>query len=191
MLLLEEVAREPYLASLDNENIIQREVFDLMLEPYSTDCNYLKRARIDPGSDPQMPDIHGRQVSAEGDFSIPYCYYAKGGRGPSHFNATESILCFNQLTYVFLAERIRRRIAPELDMKSMNDFKNAQMDRCWIGKYELAFKKPIHPSEFKGKIIIQNLKSMANSTFYKMEIKFWDNNKGNAYGKCTIAIGNS
>ncbi len=167
-------------------NLIPEEVVDFMLEPYAEGCRYLKTASLE--YIPQSYETK-RIIKIKGNLSIPDCYYGKEGNGSAHFNATEFILCFNQLGYTLLAEGVRKNILPELQMNSIEEFKEAQMERIYIGKFnEIAFRKPINSKDFSGEVALERSMSMRNNVLYSMTINFSDKNGGKAEGKSLIAI---
>jgi len=163
-------------------NKISNEVIDFMLEPYFLECRYLKEASIEYGQE----DSESHNLLARGRFEISSCCY---GNGPGHFNATEFFICFNQLTYVFLADGIEKKLMPELEMDSMEDFKKIQMEGSYIAKIkDVVFKKPINSNEFYGQVDIDAVKSIGKNNFYYMNALFEDSFGGNAKGSLIISI---
>lgn len=157
-----------------NEKVSQ-EIIDFILEPYFPGCRYLKEATMDLNSKPRL----------DGEFHIPYCYY---GNGPGHFNATEFVLSFNQMAYVFFANGVEKGIMRELNMSSKEDFKKVQMNGAYIARSNMEFKKPIDSKEFSGSLILDNFKSINNRTFYSMNVNFEDKNHSKAKGSFLISI---
>jgi hypothetical protein len=164
----------------DNSNLeeIASSVLVTMLEPYFKECRYLQRAFVSEDDDCRF--------STRGEFSIPSCCY---GNGPSHFSAAEFVICFNQLTYVSIAEAVSSGKLPELGMKSVDDFKAAQMERCYIGRIgRITFRKPISTKNFEGRLRIVKEVGRNGTVFYSTQSTFSDEKEGYAEGQVTIAI---
>lgn len=161
-------------------------LLDLMLEPYNDACRYVRTATF------REHDLsQGRKaLSLTGQLCIPSCYYARNqASGPGHFNATEFILGFNQLAYCMLAQGIEQSLLPELGMSTAQELKDAQMERCYIGKIkEICFRKPIIPQNFLGTVRIDKTISRSGRVFYSVDTTYGDAQGGSASGKFTIAI---
>ena len=163
------------------ERLVPREIIDFMLEPYFENCRYLREANMTFPSE-------GRPVM-NARLSIPHCCY---GHGPGHFNATEFILGFNQMAYVYLANAIEEDINLGLGMRTKEEFKEKQMDGSYIVRLnEIRFRKPIHPQDFTGNLRVDRLRVQGPNTFYTMNIGFEDRNEGEARGSILISVANN
>ena len=170
-------------STLSIKEQISQGVIDFMLEPYFPECRYLKEASIEYD---QGDSRYNNHPLIRGRFEIPSCFY---GNGPGHFNATEFLICFNQMAYVLLADGIEKKLLPELKMNSMEDFKKIQLESSYIARIkDIVFRKAIDPKTFSGYLNIDGVKSMGKNTFYSMSISFKDNEDGNARGSFLIAI---
>lgn len=187
---------------------IPDKVLDLMLSSYHNQVRYVKNATIEYSSpfDPK----NTKDTNIEADISIPYTFYAKGARfkhvmgaiiklaypesklfcntGSGHFNLTESSWIFNQLGYLFMAERVRLGIAPELKMSSVQEFKDMQMGGCLIREYWFDFTKIINPHRFKAKLSIDKMKAMGDAAWYWLNTNFSDDSNGKAQATCKVYI---
>ena len=165
---------------------IPKETIDGILSPYDPDCRYVCDARIGFNNEEGRRKI----LTIDAEMSIPYCYYARDkSNAPTHFNATDFILCFNQLSYVLVAESVRRNLVPELEMDSVEEFQKAQMERCYIGRYrEISFRAPINPSKFYGTASIERIFKTKGGVFLPSSVQFEDQRGGFAEGSSLLTV---
>lgn len=164
---------------------VSREAIDSILRIYSPDCRYVRSATLEADN----LDSPTKRVCVRAELAVPYCYYALDKRGPSHFNATDFLLCFNQLTYVFLSEGSQQGFLPELRLETFEDFREAQVERCLISKFsDITFKRPINPRSFRGQVASERMRSSQGTVFYSLHSQFEDDSRGFAEGRCMIAV---
>lgn len=162
-------------------DIIPQEVVSSLISPYFSSCQYLKEASF-------VEDENGLNGIA-GKFCIPEsCYVESSG----HFNAVEFIMCFNQMGYVLFGDSVRRGLAPEMGLDSLEDFIDVQLQRAYIVRVkEMSFRKPINPRDFGGSIHITRKKNAGGSNFYLTEVAFQDSTGGKATGLINLAMAGS
>ncbi len=144
-----------------------------MLKPYYPECRYLVEAELN------FPTIKGR-------FAIPKTFY---GAQSGHFNATELMICYNQICYTFFAEAFDQGLFKSVDRISLEEFKKYQLGNSYIARIDkLKFSKPINPKDFYGKITLNKTRRFNNTAFFSTEFEFSDKNGGEATGNTLIAI---
>ena len=143
---------------------ISKEILDKVLEPYKTECQYLIKAESD-------------YPITKGIFKIPHSFYTKEGVNSGHFNATDMMICYNQLAFAFFIDSIQRNLIKEIE-------KNLSLERRFqegliIGMNNIKFKKSINPKEFGGNIEYGWMIWESPNLFIEAEFHaVWIDNKG-------------
>ncbi len=123
---------------------ISKKILEATLEPYKRECRYLVEAEID------YPIGIGR-------FKIPNSFYAKEGISTGHFNATDMMICYNQLAYTFFADSLQKGLISEIG-NSLKYSEEYQLKNSLITDMNnIKFHKPIDPKEFKGEIKLEKI----------------------------------
>ena len=140
---------------------IPQPTIDTMLEAYKPECRYLVRAEL------EYPE-------ATGLFKIPSTFYGNDCT-LRHLAAVELVLCYNQLSYVMVAEALRNGQIEQLGTIPLEQFKQYQLeDSLIVGIDKLKFRKPVEASEFPGRITVKRVSPKRNGqlTFFKTEFDF-------------------
>ena len=121
---------------------ISKEIIEKVFELYKVECQYLIKAELD-------------YPIAKGIFKIPRSFYTKEGIESGHFNATDMMICYNQLAFAFFIDSIQRDLIQGIE-------KNLSLERRFqegliIGMNNIKFRKPINPKEFEGKIKLEKI----------------------------------
>ena len=82
------------------------------------------------------------------------------------------LLCFNQLAYVGLAERIRQGLIPELRNMTYDIFKHHISNALIYSLDDVRFRKPIDPKNFSGKIEVNRVRKIDDVYFVKTTYDF-------------------
>jgi len=147
-----------------------------VIEPYISDCRYLKEAEL---------DCNGEFPKAIGKFEIPRSFYCiKTG----HFNAVEAMICYNQLAYTMFGECSQKGMIGSHEPMSLEKFKSLQIVSYIVKIKELIFKKPINPQHFHGKIELLRASNISNNLFLCTKFEFADDGEGFASGKALLAV---
>ncbi len=153
---------------------------DKVLIPYHDHCHYLKKVSFKEDKDNQA-----NSIVAEGEFSImESCYIDDTG----HFNSVEYNICYNQLTYMFLAYTIKNGMVPELQHYSLDLFFEKQLSHILIIEFHSHFKSPINARHFFAAFGIKEIAHKTNFTLVKTYCNFNDNDNGKSTGEVTLAI---
>ena len=151
---------------------VSKTILDAVLENYKPECKYLIEASVDY---PKM----------KGNFNIPCTFYAKNYNS-EHFNAIETIFCYNQLAYTGFAEFIFKGLISGLEKISLDKFREHQLTKMLILKMdEIKFRKLIDPKEFEGVITLDRVINRNNLIFFKTSYDF---ENGEATGKVDLAL---
>ena len=157
--------------------MVRQEVLDTILDAYYPECRYLQSAEFDEASAPNY-DMYSK-------FVIPKTFY---GEGSGHFNATEMMMCYNQMSYVFFTELFERGAVDQAGVITLDEFVEEQMN-CLIAKMDnIRFKAPINPRDFSGKITLGKRRAKGKMGFAETEFSFYDDNGGNASGIATLVL---
>ena len=149
------------------------DVLKEMLKPYYPECRYLIEAELD------FPTIRGK-------FVIPKTFY---GAQSGHFNATELMMCYNQICYTFFAEAFGQGLVESVGKVSLEEFKKYQMGSCLIAKLNnIKFRKPIDPKNFFGELTLKRSPRRNDLIFLATDFSFGDNNGGKATGDALLAL---
>lgn len=149
------------------------ETLEAMLKPYYPECRYLLKAELD------FPII-------KGIFSIPKTFY---GDQSGHFNATELMMCYNQICYTFFAESFDQGLVESVGRISLEEFKTYQMGSCLIATLNnIKFRKPINPKNFFGELTLKKSLRRNDFVFLTTDFSFRDNHEGKATGEAMLTL---
>lgn len=114
---------------------------DRIVDPYrARNTIYLREAW-------QVPVESG--VAVRGRFSIhETCYIDDTG----HFNAVESLICYNQLMYAAVAVAIRDQRFSAFDGWTLDDFWRMQLPDVLIRRQSIAYHRPLHAPDFSATV---------------------------------------
>lgn len=170
-----------------NPTILHSNDVDLLekvLASYFTHTRYLKSALIRGNGDP----AHKGNISAICTFEIPKsCYINDTG----HFNSVEFNICYNQMMYYLIAKSVKHHLMSAFHSWSLEDFFRKQLPDILIVNFKSAFKSPIHPHRFVGKIDFVQTKMIKISKpaiYLKTLCQFYDDNKGYSEGEVDLVI---
>jgi hypothetical protein len=157
---------------------VEHSFIQQVLTPYAgRDCVYLKSAStatVYPG-----PSIHAT-------FAIPVsCYIDSTG----HFNAVEFNICYNQMTYVLLADCVRRGAIPQLSDWSIQQFFERQLPDVLITRYQCRFRRAIDSASFWAEVHFQRITHERGKPIYLQTVAtFFDGKHGLAEAEVELAI---
>ncbi|MFV0496283.1 FcoT family thioesterase [Mycobacterium sp.] len=153
-----------------------------VLEPYAhKGCRYLldARYRATEGS-----------VLAYGNFTIDESAYI---RSTGHFNAVESMLCFNQLAYSAFAPAVDNGEIAALRGWSIDDYCRLQLSSMLIKRAETRFRRLLDARSFSARLLCRDFQVVERSWRYlsiPCAIEFWDDNGGSASAEVELAAFN-
>ena len=146
--------------------VIRQEILDTMLKPYYPKCRYLKKAEID------FPTMYSK-------LSIPETFY---GAASGHFNATEMMMCLNQMCYVFFAKSFEDGLVKSAGKISLDEFVRHQMGDCYVAKLNnIKFRAEINPDDFVGEMSLKKSPRRGNTVFVTTDFSFY-------YSKGTLLL---
>lgn len=150
--------------------------------PYRTkDAIYLRSADV---------AMDGGQLVASGRFGISApCYIDDTG----HFNAVESLICFNQIMYYGLARAVRDGLYPALAHWTIDDYWERQLPDVLIFRQSITYRRPIDPRDFGAEFRITSIDTSAlDRAMLKIAttITFQDATGGRAHGAVDLALVN-
>jgi len=141
-------------------------VLDDFLTPYSNASRYLISAEdLDNGT--------------RGDFSIRQSVYLARRVSSGHLNIVDLFICFNQLAYVGLAEKVRAKTVPELADIDYDHLKNSKLEGLIYAVDELRFKKAIDSTGFSGQMEIEQIRRKDRLYFVRTSFNFENSATGN------------
>lgn len=151
---------------------IPDKTLERMLEVYKPSCRYLVGAK-------------SNYPKGEGIFKIPSSYYLKDNSG--HFNAIETIMCYNQLAYTFFTDSLKKGLIPETGKITSKEFKEKyQLKNSFILKMDnVKFREMIDLENFKGEIRLNRIISRDNLIYFKTSYDF---EKGKATGDIDLGF---
>jgi hypothetical protein len=153
-----------------------------ILQPYRIDCRFLKHAVI--SYPPQTSADY--LVRGIGEFSVPGPWYIKD---TGHFNAVDSVICFNQLGYVTLASGILSGHLVGNSLPSTGEsFKKRMLPDMLIIKISSKFLRPIKSNLFTGSFEIRKLKNQGSSTMIQVVAAFQGSDGGLAEIDALLAV---
>jgi hypothetical protein len=167
---------------------------------YREECRYLREAWIIHPKNYKPESIIDNTnpqnyFAAEGVFSIPSSFYMEPSLSNdfdanryTHFNAIDAVICYNQLGFIQTIEGGIRELLPfshfNIDINSLRTVKTTI--NILIAKINITFVRPIDPTDFTGKITINNMYFHKNMPFAETEFSFEDNKGGLAVGAARI-----
>lgn len=146
-------------------------VLDDFLEPYSSGARYLGSAEAE-------------ENITRGSFSIKQSVYLSQGVASGHLNMVDVLICFNQLAYVSLAERIRQKSVPELEEITYDMFKENKLNGLIYALDDVKFRKPVNSEIFSGQFAIEQIRKRNDTYFIKTTYNF----ENSATGKVSLAM---
>jgi hypothetical protein len=160
---------------------VSQELVEVFLNPYKTDCQYLKRAMFYyPCEDAPA----GSLGFIKGDFEIPEsCYIDDTG----HFNSVEFNICYNQIFYVLIAYLVKHRLLPEMKDWDLDTYKRRQLSDFLITKFSSTFRRPVNAKSFKGMLSINKCAARSGLINVKTTCAFYDEG-GWSQGEVTVCV---
>jgi|GEM_PF-441829 len=155
------------------------------LRPYRANARYLRSAEITQVRDPERPAKGAPMVTASGRFAIPEsCYIDDTG----HFNAVEFNICYNQLAYVMFGKCFETRVVPKLRFLTLPQYRQHQLQSCFIISLESRFLQPLDGREFHGELVLDRLSWAGGVLFCFTSIAFGDAGGIKAHGQVVLAF---
>ncbi|MDT0382153.1 FcoT family thioesterase [Streptomyces sp. DSM 42041] len=128
------------LSSLEADKLL----LDRVLEPYKTNCRYLKTARVEQGD----------CLTLHATFEIPEsCYIAATG----HFNSVEFNICYNQMAYYLIAKAAQESLIEPFDSWTMADYWQRQLPNVLIADFQSKFRRPMQGAAFSGTLTFSKI----------------------------------
>lgn len=164
-----------------------------VLKPYRIAATYLLSATVQKTPSwmihPMAKEKHsGSFLSGRGVFSIPdSCYIDSTG----HFNAVEFNICFNQLSYVMIAQCLREKLLEQLNALDYETFRAKQLSSMFIVKLACQFRRPIDSQRFVGDLSLKRIVTRAHSIFVYTYCSFFDQGSGFADGEVLLVYNDS
>ena len=153
--------------------MVREEILNTMLNPYYPECRYLKEAKLD------FPTLYS-------EFSIPKTFY---GAQSGHFNATEMMMCYNQMAYTFIASSVEEGLIESAGTIPLDEFVKYQMGSCLMARIgNIKFKSQINPKNFSGEITLRKWPTRGENLFATTDFSFYDNNGGSARGDALLVL---
>lgn len=158
-----------------------QELLDRTLQPYrAKEAVYLQDARV---------GVEAGLVTGRGSFTIREpCYIDDTG----HFNAVESLICYNQLMYFSLAVAVRDGLVEELRHWTLDDYWARQLPDVLIYHQQMRYRRPISSGGFEATFRIGHIRSQLDRRMLKLgtTIEFRDPSGGLAEGTVDLALVN-
>ena len=162
---------------------VSKELLEVVLAPYKSDCQYLKRALFHYPSDDSPVSSLG---FIKGDFQIPEsCYIDDTG----HFNAVEFNICYNQFFYILIAYLVQNRLLPEMDDWDLEIYQRRQLSDFLITRFSSTFRKPVNSNAFQGMLSINRCVARRGLINVKTSCAFYDE-YGWSEGDVTVCVVN-
>ena len=160
-----------------------RALLDRTMDPYRTKrAIYLESASV---------GVHDGLVTGVGAFAIGEpCYIDDTG----HFNAVESLICYNQLMYYSLAVAVRDDLVAELAHWTLDDYWVRQLPDVLIYRQSVTYRRPIASDGFTATFRIHSIDSASmdrNMLKVATSIDFEDPRGGVATGLVDLALVNA
>jgi hypothetical protein len=146
-------------------------VLDDFLKPYSLDARYLVSAEINKNT-------------IKGFFSIKQSVYLSHGITSGHLNMVDVLICFNQLAYVGLAEKIRQKSIPEFKEVNYENFRDNKLNGLIYALDNVKFRKPVNSDVFIGEFSIEQIRKRNETYFIKTTYNF----ENSVTGKVSLAM---
>jgi hypothetical protein len=157
-----------------------------ILKPYRPNAKYLRSGQITQFRDATQGGA-GRApvVTAVGRFSIPEsCYIDDTG----HFNAVEFNICYNQLAYAMFGKCFDTGIVPRLRFLTLGEYKEHQLQSCFIASLESRFFKQLKGGDFRGELVVNKISAAGGALFCFTSIRFSDCEDVKAQGEVVLAF---
>lgn len=153
--------------------MVRQEILDTMLQPYYPECRYLKESELN------FPTMHSK-------FSISKTFY---GAQSGHFNATEMMMCYNQMAYTFIAASVEEGLIESAGTIPLEKFIEYQMANCLMARIgNIKFKSQINPKNFYGEITLKKYPTRGKNLFATTDFSFYDDNGGFANGDALLVL---
>jgi len=153
-----------------------------ILQPYKAACRFLKRFEA---IYPESEDA-GFLARGRGQFAIPGPWYIED---TGHFNAVDSIICFNQIGYMTVASALQDgRISSKAISSSTEEFKRRMLPDMLITKISLKFVRPMQNARFSGTFDIGRIRTTPGSVIAKVAAEFRDEGDGLAQLEGLVAL---
>lgn len=157
---------------------VRDEVLETMLKDYKPLYRFLKQAEYE------------EKMKAYGTFKVPMNWFFNGEGEFGHFADTERVFCFNQLTYILLAESfVRGDIpagAPTLTLEQA--YKLQKESTLLVESNNIRYRETIISSTpFKGKLEIVDAFNKKNGEILFLDMHY-DFEEGKATGENRVAI---
>ena len=167
---------------------------------YREECRYLREAWIIHPKNYQPDSLIDNTnpqnyFGSEGLFSIPGSFYMEPSLNSdsdankfTHFNAVDAVICYNQLSFIQGIEGGMRELLPYsrlgIDVESLRTVKTTV--NMLFAKISTTFVRPIDPTDFTGRITINNMYFHKGLPFAETEFSFEDKKGGLAVGTARI-----
>jgi hypothetical protein len=156
-----------------------------ILRPYRANAKYLQSAQITQVRGSDRPAKGVPMLTAAGSFSIPEsCYIDDTG----HFNAVEFNICYNQLAYAMFGKCFETGIVPKLRFLTPGEYRQHQLQSCFIVSLESRFLKQMQGGAFRGELVLNKLSWVSGMLFCFTEITFSDCEGVKAQGSVVLAF---
>lgn len=159
-----------------------RELLDRTMAPYvGKRAVYLTDATV---------DLVDGEVVAHGWFSIAEpCYIDDTG----HFNAVESLICYNQLMYYALARVVRDGLVAEMAHWTLDQYWERQLPDVLIYRQAVRYRRPIASTGFRATFRIRDVDTSAldrGMLRVATTVDFADDTGGAADGEVALTLVN-
>lgn len=155
---------------------VSESILEKMLNDYKPLFRFLKDAEYEP------------LMKAYGTFQVPLNWFYQGQGTFGHFADTERVLCFNQLTYVLLAESLTRGDVPDMPKMELEQVYTLQKEGTLLLESTIRYKKAfVSTQPFKGTLEIVSTfkKTEKGLLFLDFEYQF---ESGKAEGHSRVAL---
>ena len=156
---------------------VRDEVLETMLKDYKPLYRFLKQAEYEP------------KMKAYGTFKVPMNWFFNGEGEFGHFADTERVFCFNQLTYILLAESFVRGDIPDAPTLTLEQaYKLQKESTLLVESNNIRYTKPIMgTAPFKGKLEIVNAFNKRDGEILFLDMAY-DFEEGKATGESRVAV---
>ena len=141
-----------------------------LLEPYKPNARYLISAE----------DL-GKEM--QGNFFIEHSIYAQPEISSGHLNMIDLMICYNQLAYVGIANKIKQGELFQ-EIISYEYVKLNQLKMLITSSSNIKFKAPIDSKYFRAWLKLSKIKRMHNVYFVRTEFDF----ENKITGEVTLAM---
>lgn len=152
---------------------IRKETIDDILNPYKS--KFLKNGVVEVLDDSSYPLLYG-------GFSIPRSPYLNKEISSGHLNATDSLICLNQLMFCGFAEILESaNLIDRLALQSLPNWRE-YAQRGIIRENSQKFRKEVNPSDFRAEIEIKSIRKIPHGIIIPTIFNFED---GSIEGRTT------